>query len=310
MDPLQSAAPPGFNTADISTPMGLPDDPVVNPLGLSVAGVGMDSFESGFGMQAAQAGGFSAMAALSQMQENVASITVTLIQMIQVLSGGGSSAGVGGMGGGNALTDTLMQLSQQVAGKEKAASADTPEEAPEETEPVDNAEPESLAPPQETVPAEGITELSDDKATRIQQVVEAAKRTYPDNPVMAKLAATQALLESGIHQDSPSSLAKDDKNLFGIKAEGTAGWVSLPTEEQDASGNAYTVQAEFGKNATVEDSFKQHKEILSLDRYQPVWQAGTFEEAAARVREAGYATDVSYTDKLIAVYNDNLAQYF
>lgn len=167
--------------------------------------------------------------------------------------------------------------------------------------------PNTMTPPSSTG---SIQQLSSDRNERIQQVVDAAKRTYPDKPHMAKLAAAQALLESGIaSQKGPSGLAKNHNNLFGIKGSGTAGSVNMRTGEH-LNGRDVTITAGFAKNNTVEDSFQQHKNLMSKPRYRKVMQAQSFEQAAHEVKAAGYATAPNYSQALRDVYNTHLAKYF
>ena len=167
--------------------------------------------------------------------------------------------------------------------------------------------PNEMSPPSSTG---SIDRLSDNRDERIRQVVDAAKRTYPDQPHMAKLAAAQALLESGIHsQRGPSGLARNHNNLFGIKGRGTAGSANMRTGEH-LNGRDVTINADFAKNATVEDSFQQHKALMNRPRYRRVLQSQSFEQAAHEVKRAGYATAPIYTDSLMSVYNQQLARYF
>ncbi len=166
--------------------------------------------------------------------------------------------------------------------------------------------PNTMTPPSSSGP---LSQLSQNPQERIKQVVDAAKRTYPDQPHMAKLAAAQALLESGLHGNKPSTLASQHNNLFGIKGSGTAGSVNMRTGEH-LNGQNVTVNAGFAKNATLEDSFAQHKKLMGNSRYAGVRSAGSFEQAAGAVRSAGYATDPNYTQKLISIYNSHLKQYF
>lgn len=167
--------------------------------------------------------------------------------------------------------------------------------------------PNTMTPPSSTGQ---IQQLSADRNERIQQVVDAAKRTYPDKPHMAKLAAAQALLESGIaSQKGPSGLAKNHNNLFGIKGSGTAGSVNMRTGEH-LNGRDVTITAGFAKNNTVEDSFQQHKNLMSKPRYRKVLAAQSFEQAAHEVKAAGYATAPNYSQALRDVYNTHLARYF
>lgn len=167
--------------------------------------------------------------------------------------------------------------------------------------------PNTMTPPSSTGT---IDKLSPNKDERIRQVVDAAKRTYPDQPHMAKLAAAQALLESGIASSKgPSSLAGKYNNLFGIKGSGTAGSVNMRTGEH-LNGRDVKINANFAANRTVEDSFQQHKKLMGNSRYRKVLSSQSFEQAAYEVRAAGYATDPNYTRSLISVYNSQLARYF
>jgi hypothetical protein len=167
--------------------------------------------------------------------------------------------------------------------------------------------PNTMTPPSSTG---SINQLSSNRDERIQQVVDAAKRTYPDKPHLAKLAAAQALLESGIaSQRGPSGLARNHNNLFGIKGSGTAGSVNMRTGEH-FNGRDVTINANFAKNATVEDSFQQHKNLMNRPRYRGVVQAQSFEQAAQEVKRAGYATAPNYSGQLVSVYNQHLARYF
>ena len=159
----------------------------------------------------------------------------------------------------------------------------------------------------ETAPGQGVTRLSDDQDERIAQLVSEAKRVFPNDPVRQKLAVTQALLESGV--SSISSLAQEHNNLFGIKGEGTAGSVNVATKEQGANG-LFDTRDDFAKNTTVAESFEQYRDLIGRERYAAVLTAGSFEEAAQAVKDAGYATDNSYVSKLIDVYNSHVARHF
>ena len=167
--------------------------------------------------------------------------------------------------------------------------------------------PNTMSPPTGTAP---LARLSDNRNERIQQIVDAAKRTHPNHPHLAKLAAAQALLESGIHTNRPSGLARNHNNLFGIKGRGTAGTAHLRTQEH-LNGRNVTIRDGFARNATLEDSFLQHRNLLTRNRrYQSVVNASSFEEAALRIRQAGYATAPNYTSALLSVYRTHLARYF
>lgn len=164
-----------------------------------------------------------------------------------------------------------------------------------------------MTPPSNSSP---LSALSSNREERIRQIVDAAKRTHPNRPHLAKLAAAQALLESGIHSSRVSGLARSHNNLFGIKGRGTAGTVNLRTREV-LGGRSVHIRDGFAKNNTIEDSFQQHSRLLTRNsRYRGVLNANSFEEAADQVRRAGYATAPNYTTSLIAVYNRHLRRHF
>ena len=141
--------------------------------------------------------------------------------------------------------------------------------------------------------------LTDSKTENISLFKMMATSCYPDNQIMADLTIAQAILESN---SGLSKLSRLNNNLFGIKGKGTAGVAWYPTKEWEDGEEVTEVQG-FASNKTLLDSFKQHKKVLDLPRYVKVREAKTFEDAALQVRLAGYATDPSYTQELIDVYN-------
>lgn len=160
-----------------------------------------------------------------------------------------------------------------------------------------------------------ITTLATDIPTRLQQIVEAANAVYGKNTPLAKLCAAQAVLESRL-LGKPSLLAQLYNNYFGIKVNlktkanmGTRGYVNLITKEH-TNGKWSSPKQPFAWNSTIEDSFTQHKNLLTKPRYQKVMQAKDFPTAATEIKKAGYATDPAYTASLISIYNKYLKSLF
>lgn len=149
---------------------------------------------------------------------------------------------------------------------------------------------------------QSMTQQSDNPLA-IPNVVKAAQTVYADNPVLGTVAAAQAILESNL-SGKPSGLARQN-NLFGIKGKGTAGSSEMMTKEQGADG-LYSTKAGFAKNATLEDSYLQHKALMDKPRYKAVREATTVEEAIDALGKSGYATDKNYAKKLKAIYNQYL----
>lgn len=135
----------------------------------------------------------------------------------------------------------------------------------------------------------------------IQDAIKAAQATYPDNPVMAQLASAQAIEESRLN-GKPSGLAVNHNNFFGIKGEGSAGSVTMPTHEF-VNGHMITIPQQFAAYKTPEDGFAAHKKLMGNSRYSKVWQAGNIQDAATAVQQAGYATDPGYATNLVNTYN-------
>lgn len=143
-------------------------------------------------------------------------------------------------------------------------------------------------------------------SVRVQQLLNASRTIFPDNDILAQLATTQALLESGTGI-RVSALARKHNNIFGIKGRGTAGTAWVMTNEF-VKGKMIRVKQGFRKNLTLSDSFDDYKNlIINKPRYHRVKVATTFEDAAFQVRRAGYATDPKYTEKLLKVHKKYIA---
>lgn len=152
-----------------------------------------------------------------------------------------------------------------------------------------------------------MTKLTEDSKTNLELVKRLSYEAYPNQPILAELSYCQAILEAGLRVSPPSNLALHYQNLFGIKGQGTAGTISLPTHEF-VRGKMITVKQNFAWNVSIEDSIQQHKHLFENGthdkphRYFGVLVAETFEEAATEVRKAGYATDPAYTMLLIDLH--------
>ncbi|MGF2618441.1 LysM peptidoglycan-binding domain-containing protein [Rossellomorea vietnamensis] len=138
----------------------------------------------------------------------------------------------------------------------------------------------------------------------IKDVAEHAVRIQKKTGVLASLQIAQAILESNWGK---SGLAVKGKNLFGIKGSYNGQSVTMATKEWSKSKGWYTIQAAFRKYPSYTESFQDHADLfvygLSWDRdhYKPVVEAKNYKEACIQVQKCGYATDPSYTDKLINI---------
>jgi flagellum-specific peptidoglycan hydrolase FlgJ len=113
----------------------------------------------------------------------------------------------------------------------------------------------------------------------------------------------QAILESDWGR---SALAQDANNYFGIKAMGslgTDGVVWMPTSEYDSSGDMYQTVSAFRAYKSLSDSMTDHDRLLqTASRYAAAMKAANDpKQFAELLYEAGYSTDPTYADKLVAL---------
>jgi flagellar protein FlgJ len=142
--------------------------------------------------------------------------------------------------------------------------------------------------------------LTNNPVENIKLLKTEIEKVY-DSSLMQDVCLTQAVHESGILK-SPSKLAAQYNNLFGIKGKGlTNKAVRLPTWEV-INGKVVQVKAEFAYNDSLVDSIRQHYNLMQRPRYKPVLDAKTLDKAFEALYSCGYATDNLYSKKLMAVY--------
>lgn len=129
----------------------------------------------------------------------------------------------------------------------------------------------------------------------IVAIAPAAVRDARESGVLASLTIAQAALESDWGR---SSLARDGKNLFGIKGVGEAGSGLYWTREY-SGGEWIRVQARFRHYHDWIGSIRDHSQLLQKPRYRRVVGAGDYRTACREIEAAGYATDPGYAEKLI-----------
>lgn len=127
----------------------------------------------------------------------------------------------------------------------------------------------------------------------------------------------QAILESGLFTaKGPSGLAIKYNNWFGIKA--SKSWTgkvtpNLSTEEDDGTGNKFTIKAGFRWYDSIEESVKDHNNLFKTDFSKSFYKAvlnATTPSEQAQALQGTYATDSAYASKLNAIITRyNLTQY-
>ena len=144
----------------------------------------------------------------------------------------------------------------------------------------------------------------------IGEIAETARELGADNDLYASVMIAQAILESKHGQSGLAS--SPNYNLFGIKGKYQNDSVVLETSEDDGTGNMTTIQAEFRKYSSYEDSLKDYVNLLrngvSWDKqyYTNVFKSKTTSyKDATNYLTGSYATDSKYNEKL----NHLIAEY-
>ncbi|MDV7745160.1 peptidoglycan DD-metalloendopeptidase family protein [Enterococcus mundtii] len=140
----------------------------------------------------------------------------------------------------------------------------------------------------------------------IQEIAPGARKVALSNDLYASVMIAQAILESGSGSSQLSS--SPHYNLFGIKAYTEEDSVEFLTQEDDGTGNLYTISARFKSYESYEESFLDYAKLLreglthDADFYSGVWRSNTSSyQDATRFLTGRYATDTSYYQKLDAL---------
>ncbi|OQO67899.1 N-acetylmuramoyl-L-alanine amidase [Enterococcus villorum] len=146
----------------------------------------------------------------------------------------------------------------------------------------------------------------------IDQLAPYAKELQNGYGVLPSIILGQAILESNWGK---STLASKYNNLFGIKAFGDQKKVNLETKEF-VNEEWITIQGDFRVYDSWEQSMDSHTQLFvngvdwNPELYEKVLTATNYREAAQALQEAGYATDPSYSEKIIQVIETyHLDQY-
>ena len=147
--------------------------------------------------------------------------------------------------------------------------------------------------------------LSGSKSKFLSQVLNGTILTYKKYGILPSLTLAQGALESNWGKSAIGN------NLFGIKAG--ANWKGMRQKvwtKEEKNGKKYSVQAWFRDYPSIDDSVLDHGSLLSGKRYASVRQANNYKEATHAVKNAGYATDSAYPQKLIKLIEGNKFHYY
>ena len=182
-----------------------------------------------------------------------------------------------------------------------AASAVLNQLAPESQSTIVNAQSERLSP-----------------SDFLKNITGYAKDIAAKNDLYASVMIAQAALESAWGN---STLAQSPNyNLFGIKGEYNGNSVHVETQEDDGSGNYYTITDDFRKYDDYDQSLEDYASLLTGDNDPSNWRyefysgtrvsnTSTYQDATAYLT-GRYATDTSYASKLNRIIEQyGLTQY-
>ena len=128
----------------------------------------------------------------------------------------------------------------------------------------------------------------------INKIKDGAVESYNEYGVLPSLTMAQAILESGWGKSSIGN------NIFGIKAgSGWTGKTQTVGTSEWGNGGYYSITDTFRDYDSIDDSIKDHAELLTSDRYQAVINSTNYQEACKAVKDCGYATSPTYTQNLI-----------
>lgn len=151
----------------------------------------------------------------------------------------------------------------------------------------------------------------------IESVSKTAVKDWLERKIMLpSVVIAQAILESGWGK---SELAVNAYALFGIKKNGWTGKTYIKSAtEQRADGTYYEVDAtEWRAYDSWDESIIDHNNYIATRelsngtlRYKKIIGNTDYKDVCKLLKECGYATSITYPDKLIDLINKhNLTQY-
>lgn len=142
----------------------------------------------------------------------------------------------------------------------------------------------------------------------IEKIGTLAREDMKKSKILASLTIAQAILESNWGR---STLAQaPNYNLFGIKGDYNGAYCTFNTQEF-LNGKWCTVSANFRKYPSWSESLADHSALFNTwDRYANLRGNYNYRDVCNKVREDGYATDPSYSSKLINIIEQyNLTRF-
>ncbi|MCT6859130.1 MAG: glucosaminidase domain-containing protein, partial [Apilactobacillus sp.] len=121
--------------------------------------------------------------------------------------------------------------------------------------------------------------------------------------ILVSISLAQAILESNW---GTSQLSSQYNNLYGVKATGNVPSVNLSTQEF-VNGEFITITGRFRVYDSWSESVESHALLLvngtdwNHNQYKDVLDSDNYVAAAKGLQADGYATDPTYTSKIIEI---------
>lgn len=149
----------------------------------------------------------------------------------------------------------------------------------------------------------------------VSKIGELCRRDMESSGVLASISAAQFILESGYGK---SELAQNANNCFGMKKSLSGNtwsgsvWdgkstYTKKTQEQNKDGSYETITADFRKYPSMEKSVADHSAYLlgakngANLRYAGLKGCTDYKKAAQLIKDGGYATSLTYVEKLCTI---------
>lgn len=136
-----------------------------------------------------------------------------------------------------------------------------------------------------------------------------AQAAYQETNVPVSFTIAEAALESGWGE---SQLAKEGKNLFGVKADKSWDGATIVMKTREFRHGQWVMEdAHWRKYSSWQACMVDHGKFLRTNpRYEECFQCDGGEDFARAVARCGYATDPDYATKLIATMKAHGMQHF
>lgn len=149
----------------------------------------------------------------------------------------------------------------------------------------------------------------------IDYIGNSARKLASNNDLYASVMIAQAMVESGWGTSGLASAP--NYNLFGIKGDYQGESVNMGTQEDDGSGNLFSISSDFRKYPSYKESLEDYVSLLrggttgNSQIYAGAWKSNTSSyKDATKYLTGRYATDTTYAEKLNSMIEKyNLTQF-